>query len=335
VPSARSTGDLDGRRAGVAGEVGRGGEPRRPSGAAKQPPSDDRPDANGLGQPAGQRGDRVVEPLADHGQPAIQSADLSDQVQATCLRARSAAVNARTPRSSAAARSARSLGGPPPGMSSRSSAWSWLTLGCAGRPGCCAVPPTPPARPWRPLAAAARRRPARPRPLLRRPHPGRRSCGHAHPTAPGPARWPWCARPGQSPHEPTPLGEVTAQSAGVLDRPAPLRELSGPFQQLPIPGRTGRDSEGASCWWDPVPRAVAVWDCLCGSTPSMTRDNGSLSSAHRTGSRGRQSDLRTARSCRCSVRPRPGAGGWPAHGEPALRRQDVSEPSRPRPGHAT
>jgi hypothetical protein len=28
----------------------------------------------------------------------------------------------------------------------------------------------------------------------------------------------------------------------------------------------------ASCWWDPVTRAVAVWDCLCGSTPSMTRN---------------------------------------------------------------
>jgi hypothetical protein len=30
-----------------------------------------------------------------------------------------------------------------------------------------------------------------------------------------------------------------------------------------------------------------------------------------------------------------GAGGWHAHGEPALRRQDVSEPSRRRPWHAT
>jgi hypothetical protein len=65
------------------------------------------------------------------------------------------------------------------------------------------------------------------------------------------------------------------------------------------------------------------------------QEHGCLPSAHRTGSRGRQSDFRTARSCLCSVRPRPGAGGWHAHGEPALRRQDVSEPSRRHPGHAT
>jgi hypothetical protein len=52
VPSVLAAGDLDGSRAGVAGDVRRGGEPRRPSGAAKQPPSDNRADANGLGQPA-------------------------------------------------------------------------------------------------------------------------------------------------------------------------------------------------------------------------------------------------------------------------------------------
>ena len=52
VPGALSAGDLDGSRSGVAGEVRRRGEARRPPGAAKQPPGDDRADANGLGQSA-------------------------------------------------------------------------------------------------------------------------------------------------------------------------------------------------------------------------------------------------------------------------------------------
>jgi hypothetical protein len=74
---------------------------------------------------------------------------------------------------------------------------------------------------------------------------------------------------------------------------------------------------------------------LVGVNAKHDQGHGCLPSAHRMGSRGRQSDLRTARSCLCSVRPRPGAGGWHAHGEPALRRQDVSEPSHRRPRHAT
>jgi len=57
--------------------------------------------------------------------------------------------------------------------------------------------------------------------------------------------------------------------------------------------------------------------CLCGSTPSTTRDMDVSLQLTGRGSRGRQSDFRTARSCLCSVRPRPGAGGWHAHGEPA------------------
>jgi hypothetical protein len=57
--------------------------------------------------------------------------------------------------------------------------------------------------------------------------------------------------------------------------------------------------------------------CLCGSTPSMTRDMDVSLQLTGRGSRGRQSDFRTARSCLCSVRPRPGAGGRHAHGEPA------------------
>jgi hypothetical protein len=75
-----SAGDLERRRAGVAGEMGRGGDARGPSGAAKQPTGDDRPDTDGLGQTAAECRDGVVEPLADHGQPSIQSADLGDQV---------------------------------------------------------------------------------------------------------------------------------------------------------------------------------------------------------------------------------------------------------------
>jgi hypothetical protein len=63
VPSALAAGDLDGSRAGVAGEVRRRGEPRRPSGAAKQPAGDDRADANGLGQPAAQGRDSVLDPV--------------------------------------------------------------------------------------------------------------------------------------------------------------------------------------------------------------------------------------------------------------------------------
>jgi len=85
VPSALAAGDLDGSRAGVAGKVRRGGEPRRPSGAAKQPAGDDRVDANGLGQPAAQCRDAVLDPNADHGQPPIQPSDLGDQVPGNLL----------------------------------------------------------------------------------------------------------------------------------------------------------------------------------------------------------------------------------------------------------
>jgi hypothetical protein len=85
VPSALAAGHLDGSGAGVAGQVRRGGEPRRPSGAAEQPAGDDRADANGLGQPAAQGRDRVLDPVADGGQPAIQPPDLSDQVPGDLL----------------------------------------------------------------------------------------------------------------------------------------------------------------------------------------------------------------------------------------------------------
>jgi hypothetical protein len=44
-----------------------------------------------------------------------------------------------------------------------------------------------------------------------------------------------------------PLGEVAAQPAGILDRPAPLRELLGPAQQLLVAGCAGWDPE-ASQW---------------------------------------------------------------------------------------
>jgi hypothetical protein len=67
-------------------------------------------------------------------------------------------------------------------------------------------PASPEADTEGPLALAVRRRPAGPQPRPRRPHPARRSCGHARATAPGPARWRWCAHPGRSPHEPAATG---------------------------------------------------------------------------------------------------------------------------------
>jgi len=80
-----AAGDLEWSGAGVAGEVRRGGEARGPTGAAKQPAGDDRADTHGLGQPAAECGDAVLEPVVDHGQLPIQSADLGDQVPGDLL----------------------------------------------------------------------------------------------------------------------------------------------------------------------------------------------------------------------------------------------------------
>src|SRR5215216_5534815 len=80
-----AAGDFEGSGAGVAGEVGRGGEARGPTGAAKQPPGDDRADADGLGESAAECRDGVLEPLVDHGQPSIQAADVGDQVPGDLL----------------------------------------------------------------------------------------------------------------------------------------------------------------------------------------------------------------------------------------------------------
>jgi hypothetical protein len=100
------------------------------------------------------------------------------------------------------------------------------------------------------------------------------------------------------------------------------------------PGRYGRPSRPCRNATSPLQTLPDTADGL--PRPQSTRAAAvARGTGHRTGSRGRQSDFRMARSCLCSVRPRPGAGGWHAHGEPALRRQDVSEPARRRPRHTT
>jgi hypothetical protein len=128
VSGVLAAGDLERSGADVAGEVRRGGEARGPTGAAKQPAGDDRADAHGLGEPAAECRDGVMEPLLITASCRSSPRTSATSSQATCLRARSAAVTGWTVRSSAAALSARSLGGAPPATSSHSTAWSWLTL---------------------------------------------------------------------------------------------------------------------------------------------------------------------------------------------------------------
>ena len=80
-----------------------------------------------------------------------------------------------------------------------------------------------------------------------------------------------------------PLGEVAAQPAGVLDRPAPLRELSGPAQQLPIPRRAGRDPQGGQLLVGPGDQGGGRMGLLMGVNTKHDQGHGGLPSAHRTG----------------------------------------------------
>jgi hypothetical protein len=85
VSGVLAAGDLERSGADVAGEVRRGGEARGPTGAAKQAAGDDRADAHGLGEPAAECRDGVMEPFVDHGQLSIQPADLGDQLPGDLL----------------------------------------------------------------------------------------------------------------------------------------------------------------------------------------------------------------------------------------------------------
>src|SRR5215217_5952367 len=83
----------------------------------------------------------------------------------------------------------------------------------------------------------------------------------------------------------------------------------------------------ASCWWDRVARAVAVWDCLWGSTPSMTRD---MDVSFLLTGRGAVADSPTfGRHAHASVQSghdRAPAGGMPTVSQPYGGRMSPSHP---------
>jgi len=89
----------------------------------------------------------------------------------------------------------------------------------------------------------------------------------------------------------------------------------------------------ASCWWDPATRAVAVWDCLCGSTPRTTKGMACLLLL--TGRDAVADSPTLGRHAHAFVEPghdQAPAGGMPTASQP---HGDRMSPSHPADAHGT
>src|SRR5512132_789144 len=127
---------------------------------------------------------------------------------------------------------------------------------------------------------------------------------------------------------------MTAQPVGVLDRPASLRELPGPAQQLAIAGGAGWPPQAGQLLVRPGDQGGGRMGLLVRVDPEDHHGHGSPPPAHRTGRRGRQSDLRTARlmPLLSQATTWATAGGMPTASQPS---GDRMSPSHPADAHST
>jgi len=336
VPSALSAGDLDWSRSGVAGEVRRRGEARRPSGAAKQPPGNDRADANGLGQSAAQRGDRVLDLFADHGQPAIQSADLSDQIPGDLL-AGAVSCGQRVDRAEQRGR----LVGAELAWGATRDKLAQQRMELVDAAGALADQVAAPFLQhrqhnrrvlWLQLLGVALQR--------RDPSRGGRVQRIGLTATPARQLADPCGGGGAHvldglPTSQQPLSEMAAQPAGVLDRPTPLRKLPGPCQQLPIPGLAGRHLQAGQLLVGPDDQGGGRVGLLVGVNAEYDQGHGCLLLL--TGRDAVADSPTCRRHAHASVESghdRAPAGGMPTVSQPDGGRMSPSHPVDA-PGHAT